>query len=308
MAGSVQRFGAGDHRYELVPGWGDLPEVRDLGSVSIAVDSAGRVHLFSRHSARKIVLDRDGAVLAAVALDPPLAAHGVLFDADDHLYLASRDDHVVVELDRDGTLLLLLGETGRATNPDWAGGYMPMVREPLARTFPPFAGPTDVAPAPDGTLYCTDGYGNGRVHHYSGDGVLLGSWGAPGRGVGEFHLPHAVWVHQDGRVFVADRENSRVQVFDGDGTVLGVWTDMVGPGDLCIDEDEVVYVAEGVAHDADPGRADVFVSIRTIDGEVLARWGGARGAVAHSLCVDAEGSIYVNQALGDIDILKFQRI
>ncbi|GIS62421.1 MAG: hypothetical protein CM1200mP2_46460 [Planctomycetaceae bacterium] len=46
----------------------------------------------------------------------------------------------------------------------------------------PFNRPTDLAIAPDGCLFVSDGYVNHKVHKFSPDGELIKSWGEPGRG------------------------------------------------------------------------------------------------------------------------------
>ena len=43
-----------------------------------------------------------------------------------------------------------------------------------------FTGTTDIAFAPNGHLFISDGYGNARIHKYTPDGKLLMSWGEPG--------------------------------------------------------------------------------------------------------------------------------
>ncbi|HEY2595752.1 MAG TPA: hypothetical protein VGK33_17810, partial [Chloroflexota bacterium] len=63
-------------------------------------------------------------------------------------------------------------------------------------------------------------------------------------GPGEFRLPHSVWVHTDGRIFVCDRENDRIQVFSPKGEFLTQWLDVQRPQDIFIDRDNRVYVGE----------------------------------------------------------------
>jgi sugar lactone lactonase YvrE len=55
---------------------------------------------------------------------------------------------------------------------------------------PPFNRPTNAAIAANGDIYVADGYGNARVHRFTADGELIGSWGEPGRGPGQFVVPH----------------------------------------------------------------------------------------------------------------------
>ena len=132
----------------------------------------------------------------------------------------------------------------------------------------PFNLPTDIAFAPDGSMFMTDGYGNARVHKFSADAKYLFSWGEPGTAPGQFNLPHGVWIDSRGRVLVADRENDRVQVFDQNGKLLQVWPiELIGPAFFYVDEDDIVYIPE---HNGG------MVSILTLDGERLARWGDGR--------------------------------
>ena len=141
------------------------------------------------------------------------------------------------------------------------------------------------------------------MHRFTPDGELVDSWGAPGKtGPGEFHVPHGVWVHTDGRVFVADRENNRMQIFDAEGNFLEQWTDLARPCDIYIDADEAVYVPE----------LDGFMSILDLNGNVLARWGSPSdagwGNGAHAVWVDSHGDIYVNQNLEGQRLIKYRHV
>ena len=93
-------------------------------------------------------------------------------------------------------------------------------------------------------MYVADGYGNARVHRFSPDGRLLGSWGEPGAGPGQFHVPHGIAIDAAGTVYVADRENSRLQLFSPAGEFLAEWTDVARPCEVAIDRDGNVFVAE----------------------------------------------------------------
>jgi hypothetical protein len=157
---------------------------------------------------------------------------------------------------------------------------------------PPFNRPTGIALAKSGVMYATDGYGNARVHKFAADGTLLFSWGEPGTGPSEFMLPHNLRVDVKERVWVCDRENSRIQIFDAQGRLLDIWTDLIRPTDLVIENEEIVYVSE----------LGPRVSIFTIDGKLITRWGNEEKdpetdlfIAPHALTVDSRGDIYIGE-------------
>jgi hypothetical protein len=91
---------------------------------------------------------------------------------------------------------------------------------------------------------------------------------------------------------VTDRENSRIQIFDDKGKFLTQWTDLIRPQDLMIDEDDTVYISELCKR----------ISIFTIDGKLLARWGNERHDVRsplfiapHAITLDSKGDLYVGE-------------
>jgi DNA-binding beta-propeller fold protein YncE len=305
--------GQGDYRYELEEDWYHLPEGWSLAQTAIAVDRLDRVYLFNRGEHPMIVLDRNGQFVSAWGEGVLTSAHGLFLDQDDNLYLPVINSHCVYKCDLDGKSLMTLGDPGHTSDPDWSSVPMSALGDPLSGshgTYGPFTLPTDAAVAPDGTLFVTDGYGNARVHHFAADGSLLASWGRPGKGEGEFVIPHGVWVHHDGRVLVVDRENNRIQIFSMDGTYLDQWTGFSSPCDVFVDSDDMVFVAEGAsaAFSRNVPDPSVFIRIMTMDGEVVSSWGAPRGEGAHNVWADSEGSLYVNQNLDGDRLLKYRRV
>ena len=114
----------------------------------------------------------------------------------------------------------------------------------ITQVGPPFNLPTNLALAPDGVMYVSDGYGNARVHKFSPEGEHLLSWGKPGSGPGEFNLPHGIKVDATGNVYVADRENSRIQIFSSEGEFQSEWTDVARPTELFLDTAGNVFRSE----------------------------------------------------------------
>ena len=110
-----------------------------------------------------------------------------------------------------------------------------------------FDQPTDVAVAPNGDFYVSDGYGNSRIIQFSKEGRRVREWGTKGTDPGQFDLPHGITLDDQQRVYVADRANGRIQVFDSEGQFLREWkSDRLGrPWGLEIGQDAVLYVADG---------------------------------------------------------------
>ena len=286
--------GAGKYVYELVEGWGPLPQGWTLGQTAIVTDSQERVYLFNRSDHPLIVLDRQGNFLTSWGEGVLTDAHGMYIDGYDNIYLPVKNSHVVLKYSSNGNPLLTLGTWDQPSDTGWSGDY----RETAKRAAGPFNRPSDIALSPTGELYISDGYGNARVHKFSANGTLLRSWGEPGKtGPGQFHVPHGIWVHTDGRVLVADRENNRIQIFTPEGEFLTQWTDLARPCDIFIDADQIVYVAE----------LDAFMSILTLEGNFLSRWTGPTDAGAHAIWVDSHGDLYVNQNLEGQRLLKYRK-
>ena len=294
-------------RFEVIEGWEQLPAGyvhKDVDGV--ATDSRDRVYLLTRGDARVIVYERDGTFVTSWGenIFTP-RTHGICIGPDDSVWTVDDGDHTVRRFTTDGKQLMVIGTPGVASDT----GYDGKTVQSIQRGAPPFNRPTDAAVAPNGDLYVVDGYGNARVHHFTTDGKLIRSWGEPGTGPGQFHLPHAVFVARDGRVLVADRENDRIQFFSPEGEYLDQWTHVQRPTDLYIDRGGLVYVSElwwrvgqssfvhgPIKYDL-PGRLSVF----DLDGNLLLRWCSADRCAAgnfiapHTLCVDSRGDLYVGE-------------
>ena len=295
----MSTVGAGKYTYDLVEDWARLPDGWVLGQTAIVTDSQDRVYLFNRSDHPLIVLDREGNYLTSWGEGVLHDAHGMFIDSEDNLYMPVKNNHVVLKYTREGNLLMTLGTWDQPSDTGWSGNYS----DPALRAAGPFNRPSDVGLDAQGDMYISDGYGNARVHKFSAAGDLLFSWGAPGKTApGEFHVPHGVWVHTDGRVFVADRENNRIQIFSPDGGFLDQWTDFARPCDIYVDSDNTMFVVE----------LDAFVSIVTIDGQLITRWpaptSAEPGTGAHALWLDSRGDIYVNRNLEGQRLLKYRRL
>ncbi|HYL82241.1 MAG TPA: peptidyl-alpha-hydroxyglycine alpha-amidating lyase family protein, partial [Candidatus Acidoferrum sp.] len=237
--------------------------------------------------------DRNGGIVLRWGQGFFGRAHGSCVGPDGAFFCTDDRKHTVSKFTPDGgTILMTLGMKDKPSQTGYREG--PQLFERIASIThggPPFNRPTGVGISSTGDIYVADGYGNARVHRFNSKGDLISSWGEPGPGPSQFRLPHNLWVDKSGRVWVADRENSRIQIFREDGKFLTQWTDLIRPTDVCI-HDDVVYVTELCRR----------VSIFTLEGELLSRWGNEGHAVEdplfyapHAVAVDSRGDLYVGE-------------
>jgi DNA-binding beta-propeller fold protein YncE len=263
--------------YRPVPDWAKLPAGLTLGPVSaVATDAADRVYVCHRGPRPVLVFDRDGRFLRSWGDDVLKTPHGLRIDGEGHVWLTDIGNHQILKFDAGGKLLLSLGQKGKP-----------------GEATDRFDRPTDVAVAPSGEFYVSDGYGNSRVVKFAKDGTFLKQWGKKGTAAGEFNLPHAIVRDGQGRLYVGDRENNRIQIFDTDGRFLAQWTECGAPFGLFLAGDRM-FVADGLAN---------WVKVLDRTGKPLGRFGEpGRGPgqlqLPHMLCVDAHGAVYVAEVNG----------
>ena len=149
----------------------------------------------------------------------------------------------VIKLSPDGKVLLRLGVAGQRGNDESH-----------------FGSPSDVITAPNGDIFVADGHGaianmipanlNMRVMKFDRSGKFIKQWGRTGAGKGEFNTPHALAMDRAGRLFVADRSNSRIQIFTQDGAFVDDWRQFGRPSGFYISGDRLYAI------DADSGPAN----------------------------------------------------
>ncbi|MBA7601537.1 hypothetical protein ES703_08613 [subsurface metagenome] len=240
-----------------------------------------------------MVFDREGNLLNSWGEGFFNRAHGSCIGPDGSIYCTDDRNHIVAKFTPEGKLLMTLGTKGQASDTGYfrTWDYWESLAR-IQRGAPPFNRPTGVAVTESGEIYIADGYGNARVHKFSPDGKLLFSWGEPGGAPGQFRLPHTIWLDKQERVWIADRENSRIQIFTSQGEFITEWTDVIRPTGVFIDKEDTVYVSE----------LCLRVSIFTIDGKLIARWGNegkdketALFHAPHAIAVDSRGDLYVGE-------------
>jgi DNA-binding beta-propeller fold protein YncE len=299
--------GQNGFQYRVHVGWEQLPAGWTFVEVAgVATDAAGNVFVFNRGEHPMIVFDRAGRFLRSWGEGVFVRPHGLTIGPDDAVYCVDDSGHTVRKFTPEGQLLLTLGTPGQRSDT----GATTIDYRTILRAGGPFNLPTNLALSPSGEMFVADGYGNARVHRFSPEGELISSWGEPGAGPGQFHVPHGIAVDAHGTVFVADRENDRLQFFTPEGTFLGQWTDIARPCQVFFDVAGNVFVAElgyraGMFPGTEPppgnptgGRMSVFNAA----GELQARWGGGDQPcqpgdffAPHDVWVDRFGDLYVGE-------------
>jgi len=297
--------------YRPAPDWPRLPDGIDMGQVGgIGVDSHGDIFVFHRAervwegeeieiefiaSPTLLILDAEtGNLLDSWGADMFVMPHGLTIDREDNVWLTDVGLHQVFKFDRAGDLLMGLGERG-------------IPGEDSAH----FNMPTDVAVAPDGTFYVSDGYRNSRIIKFSPDGEYITSWGSYGTGPGEFDVPHSIALDSQGRVYVADRGNARLQIFDDTGQFIAEWKgkSLGRPWAVRIGTSGDLFLIDG-GDQAEfwPDRARILKL--DPEGEVLASFGSYGDAPGqfvwpHALALGPDDTLYVGEVATGMRIQKF---
>lgn len=262
-----------------------LPEGLKLGPCSaVDFDSKGRMYLFHRGPQPILCFDQSGKYVRSWGDKLIGQAHGLRVDPHNNIWVTDIGNHMVFQFSPEGKLLLALGQAGKPGD-----------------SQDQFNKPTDIAFGPQGNIFISDGYGNSRVMKFAANGKYLSQWGTPGKGAGEFNLPHSIIVDANDRVLVGDRENDRVQIFDLEGNLLEIWTGFA-PYGMEFDSRGTLFVADG--------RANKVLQLNA-SGKVVNSWGKTGNGpgeynLPHMLAVDTAGNLFVTE-IGGKRLQKLQR-
>jgi DNA-binding beta-propeller fold protein YncE len=241
--------------YRTTRDWGQLPTGVKWAAVT-AIEQApdGTIYVIhrcfensciGRSEAPILKYDKAGKLLAEWGKGMFVFPHGSTIDRNGHLWVTDTGSaegktepgkgHQIFEFSSEGKVLRTFGKAGvSGSGPDKDGAML-------------YDQPTDVAIAPDGTIYITDSHRNGknnRVVKLSKDGKFIKEWGTKGSGPGQMSEPHTLALDSRGRLFVGDRENNRIQIFDQNGKVLGIWHQFGRPSGISITKDDTLYVTD----------------------------------------------------------------
>ncbi len=279
--------------YAAAPTAVTLPEGVTMGpTAAVAFDARGHLFVLTRGKQAFFEFDEDGAFVRAFGDGLFTRSHGMRIDRDGNIWATDVGAHVVHKLNPKGEILLTLGTRGEAGEWNEAAGSRRLNQ------------PNDVAIAENGDVFVVQGHtpgprGDARVLKFDKEGRFLTAWGGKGKEPGQFEVAHGIAIDAAGRLWVADRENSRIQVFDGNGTFVREMKYAGLPCSVDIGR-EFVYMVNGFTGQ---------VVQMDLEGKVLAvlgRPGKALGEFgeAHFIAVSPKQELYVADSVNGA-LVKF---
>jgi sugar lactone lactonase YvrE len=267
--------------YDSVPNFLKLPAGEYLGeAVGVATNSKGHTFVYHRSAVTRLFeFDQNGNFLKEIGKGYYgfEFAHSVRVDAEDNIWTVDEGSNVVTKFSPEGKVLMVLGRRPPAVLGPVATHTGP---NPPAQKYI-FCRPTDVGWDQQGDIFISDGYCNNRVLKYGPDGRFLAKVGgaAPGKGVNQFNLPHALQVDRAGNVYVADRGNARYVVLDNNlnwkttyDNYGSAWSDCISQG-----PHQYLFVSNSNPNGNAPGTWDTTGQIYKLelDGTAIGKFGHA---------------------------------
>ena len=226
-AGDSVILGEGEHRYEVIHDWPQLPGRYSWQTThNVAVDGQNRLYVIHEGRVEQpdhpsiFVFDDEGAFVRAFGSRFQGGGHGLEVRREpdgDYLYVTAYQHlKTFAKLTLEGEVVwqrYAPMESGvyaedEATKPEKIWGRDRFM-------------PTNFAFPGDGGFFLADGYGAHTVHRYDADGTWRGMIGSHGEADGQFNLPHGLWIDDrdpgDPQLVVADRANGRLQWFGLEG-------------------------------------------------------------------------------------------
>jgi sugar lactone lactonase YvrE len=297
-------LGSGEHIYEAIHDWGELPADIKYGNThGVVEDSQGRIYVHhtvnaaSESSDSMVVFDADGKFIKSWGKEFKGGAHGLHIrkeSSTEFLYLCDTARGIVAKATLDGELVWSIGY------PDQSEAY-----KPGADGKKPKYSPTNLAVAPNGDIYVGDGYGSSYINRYNSKAEYLGTFGGKGTGPGKVDCPHGITLDTRGPspiLMVADRGNKRIQRF----TLAGDHIDFISGTNLPCN---FSYFANGDVVVPDLGARVTLLDrqnnvIEHLGDDSASKWSDTRKlsrdhftpgkfVCPHGACFDHAGNIFV---------------
>lgn len=298
-------LGQGDHKYECLHDWGELPATIRYGNThGVCEDSQGHIYVHHTVNAASeshdsmVVFDAKGKFVKSWGKDFSGGAHGLHIrkeGSQEFLYLCDTGRAVVVKTTLDGEEVFTLGYPKQSDSYRLNSDGQPAVKYK----------PTNLAIAPNGDIYVGDGYGSSYINQYNSKGEFIRTFGGKGKEPGQLDCPHGIWCDTRGAepvLTVADRSNNRIQNFSLDGKHLGFVTGTNLPCHFDEHNGDVVVPDLGarvtlldrhnqvIEHLGDDSAAANWRQVRTMTRD---HFQPGKFVCPHGACFDHAGNIFV---------------
>lgn len=215
----------------------ELPEGMEFASVAaVDIDDQGHVFVLHRTDPPILEFDSEGKFIRAFGDGLFSRAHGLRIDDDGFFWVTDFNDHIVMKLDRDANVLMTLGTKGQAGAWDEAAG-MHLFNQPNDVAI---ASDGSIFVA-EGHVPGIDP----RILKFDKDGNFIKSWGGRGALPWQFEVAHTIVIDDQDQVYVGDREGRRILVFDTDGNFIKGWVYQGMACALYLTDDGHIYMATG---------------------------------------------------------------
>jgi hypothetical protein len=306
----------GDFAYKIEHNWAKWPsEAKGSDVLGASCDKDGNLFVSTSHPDYPIcVFAPDGTFVRTFAQGLFKRPHGVFITKDNTLLCADTSPslHTIQEIDMQGNLIRTFGTPGVASDTGYdhfaykhaqeRGEVTPeQEKDPLhdlnlrlgsiKRAGKPFNIPCGMAVALTGEMFAVDGYGNAAVQKFTADGTYLETWGGPGTEIGQFRLPHWIWIDKHDRLWVADRENLRVSVYTTKGEIVAV----VQGGFWRIAS---VWGNERHVFLGELGGGISIIDLEKMETVAQLGFNGFQLFACHGICGDAKGNLFVTSIKG----------
>jgi hypothetical protein len=315
------RIGSGEHTYEAVSRWGELPAGMKYGfGCGIIVDSNDRVYVTSRSTNPCVaVFDRDGKLLETWSNDfadkvgysvdkVADTAHCLYWSKegnDEFIYFTENKStnkegpklgKRVYKTDLHGKILYVIGNVEKEGS--------------TSQKFE-WENPTDVAVSANGDIYIVDGYGSQKVSRFDknfkhiktiGKHTEKGAEG-PNAPHGTFNTCHGVWINtlkSEPEVYIADRHNDRIEVYSLELEYKRTISGDVRTPCCFYQHKDKIFVPELNSRVSIFDKEDKLVAHlgdgREADGKTAKKDNQTDPtlfAAPHALCLDSRGDLYV---------------
>ncbi|PWT76059.1 MAG: hypothetical protein C5B46_01795 [Proteobacteria bacterium] len=204
--------GNGEWARRVVNGWGALPPGRVFGGThgAVAQDEDGHFFVSTQSETGVLVYNTDGVLQKTIASSYP-EIHSMVHAKEDgveYFYCTvqkgtPKESWLFIKMKTDGTVVQ------KITAPPEAGFKAPNEWRLTA-----------AVPAPDGSIFIANGYGDSRIFRFDSKGQFKASYAGKGHEDGMFDCSHGLAVdtrYDQPLLLVCDRENRRLCHFDFDG-------------------------------------------------------------------------------------------